>query len=174
MDRVLLNTLANAWVAPRVLEPSFTYNPTAPITRIPGDFKYACLDAPDVEAYRRFVGGFPEVDTPELFGLHPNADLTFRVAEASSLLNTMADTQPRQAASSSGAVVKSLDDVVLEKAGELLSKLPPDYVEEEFRVQIKKLGGLSEPLNIFLFQEVQRLQAVIARVRAQAQTRMHM
>ncbi|CAJ1448732.1 unnamed protein product, partial [Effrenium voratum] len=50
---------------------------------------------------------------------------------------------------------------------------PPDFVEEVFRAQITKLKGppgtpdkgFAAPLNIFLFQELQRLQNIIAIVR---------
>lgn len=57
-----------------------------------------------------------------------------------------------------------------------LSKMPPDFVEEIFRAQIQKLAGPKDkgvvidkgfgaPLNIFLFQELQRLQNIISIVR---------
>lgn len=38
---------------------------------------------------------FPEIDTPEIFGLHPNADLTFRVKEVNALFSTLGNTQPK-------------------------------------------------------------------------------
>jgi dynein heavy chain len=56
---------------------------------------------------------------------------------------------------------------VQNKAQELLDRLPADYVEDDYKAKINKLGGLSVPLNIFLFQEIQRLQNVIAKVRFQ-------
>ena len=94
--------------------------------------------------------------------MHPNADLTFRVKEVNALIATMSETQPKTTGGGSG---KSMDEVVKEKATELLGMLPEDYVEELYLVRIKKLGGLQEPLNIFLYQEIQRLQRVIGRVR---------
>jgi dynein heavy chain len=39
-------------------------------------------------------------------------------------------------------------------------------VARRYTAQIRALGGLDVPLNIFLFQEIQRVQAVIQRVRA--------
>jgi len=54
----------------------------------------------------------------------------------------------------------------MEKAAELVGKLPEDYIEDDYKLKIRKLGGLDVPLNIFLFQEIQRLQRVIARVRS--------
>ena len=54
----------------------------------------------------------------------------------------------------------SREDIVYEKADELLEKLPPDFIADDYIERIKRLGGLEVPLNIFLYQEVQRLQAL--------------
>ncbi len=74
----------------------------------------------------------------------------------------MGDTQPKGGEGSGGA---SREDEVYDKAAELLGRLPEDYVEETYRSRLKALGGLTVPLNIFLFQEIQRFQAVISKVR---------
>jgi len=34
----------------------------------------------------------PEKDNPLIFGLHPNADLTFRLKESVEMINTLVDT----------------------------------------------------------------------------------
>ena len=59
----------------------------------------------------------------------------------------------------------SREDVVQNKASELLERLPEDFVEDDYKAKLNKLGGLDKPLNIFLFQEIQRLQKVIGKVR---------
>lgn len=46
----------------------------------------------------------------------------------------------------------SREDVVYEKASELLERLPEDYIEDDYKAKLQKLGGLTVPLNIFLFQ----------------------
>lgn len=46
----------------------------------------------------------------------------------------------------------SREDVVYDKATELLERLPEDYVEDDYKAKLQKLGGLAVPLNIFLFQ----------------------
>ena len=163
LDRRLFNVYAEKWIAPEVLAPDFTYNPEAPIAKIPGNFTYRVVDFPDTESYRKYASSMPEIDSPEIFGLHPNADLTFRVKEANRMLTTMGETQPKQASSGTG---KSREETVMEKATEMLSKLPEDYVEEDYKVKIARRLGAEQPLSIFLFQEIQRLQRVIAKVRS--------
>lgn len=51
----------------------------------------------------------------------------------------------------------SREDVVYEKASELLERLPEDYVEDDYKAKLQKLGGLAIPLNIFLFQVIDSL-----------------
>ena len=53
-------------------------NPLAPI---PGNFEYRNNDFAETKQYKAYASQFPESDSPEIFGLHPNADLTFRVKE---------------------------------------------------------------------------------------------
>jgi len=163
MDRRLFNAYASNWVCSAVEGPTFSYNPKAPINAIPKGFDYKVCDALEIETYRKYAASFPTIDSPEIYGLHPNADLTFRVKEVNEMLEALSDTQPKQSSAGSGP---SREDIVMDKCAELLAKMPDDYVEEEFKATIvNKLDGLGKPLNIFLYQEIQRLQRVIHRVR---------
>jgi dynein heavy chain len=164
LDRVLFNCYAKNWVTPETLGQDFMYNPEVPVNPIPGNFEYTVPDFMEHSKYMEYLSGFPEVDSPELFGLHPNADLTFRVKEVNKMLQTLGETQPKQGGGGGGV---SREDLVYEKAGELLERFPEDYKEDDYMRMIRKLGGLSVPLNIFLFQEIQRLQTVIGHTRAQ-------
>jgi len=163
VDRRTFMNYAETWVCQAVCEDSWMYNPEEPINRIPNDFVYRICSSEQISDYHNCCSEFPETDSPEIFGLHPNADLTFRVKQANSLLAQMGETQPKGGSSSGGE--KSPSETVYEKATELLERVPEDYLEEDYKTKIKKLGGLTVPLNIFLFQEIQRLQSVISTVR---------
>lgn len=69
-----------------------------------------------MDDYIKFIQSFPGVDGPEVFGLHPNADLTFRNKEGQQLLATLMETQPKQAAGSTGRtredMVRNITDTV--------------------------------------------------------------
>ena len=54
------------------------------------------------------------------------------------------------------------------QAGEMLEKLPSDYIPHEVRARLKKMGAIA-PMNIFLRQEIDRMQRVIAVVRSTLQ-----
>ena len=162
LDVRLFKTYAEEWLTEACCDPEYAVNPANPIFKIPNNFRYDIPSFTDHADYRSFIESFPEIDSPEIFGLHPNADLTFRVKEAMALFKTLGETQPKGGGSNDGV---SREDVVYEKATELLGRLPEDYIEEEEKVKIRKLGGMTVPMNIFLFQEIQRFQAVITKVR---------
>jgi len=162
LDRRLFSTYAEAWLTPSTLAPNFNFNPVNMVGNMPKDFTYSIPDGMEIDIYRQYLSTFPEVDSPEIFGLHPNADMTYRMKEVRELLDTLLETQPK---TSSGGSGKTREEVVIEKAKELLEKLPTGYITDVYTGQIQKLGGLDVPLNVFLFQEVQRLQVVIQIVR---------
>ncbi|RHY37518.1 hypothetical protein DYB25_000117 [Aphanomyces astaci] len=162
LDRRMFNYYCEWCVQSEACNPSFSYNPGEPILRIPNDFNYRIPVAETIDDYRNFCHSLPDVDSPEIFGLHPNADLTYRVKEVNLLLGTLGETQPKGGGGSSGV---SREDVVCDKAKELSDRLPEDYIEDDYKAKIQRLGGLTIPLNIFLYQEIQRLQRVISKVR---------
>ena len=66
------------------------------IQKIPDNFNYKIPSSSEIGEYRNFIDTFPDVDSPEVLGLHPNADLTFRFQEVTVLLDTILETQPKQ------------------------------------------------------------------------------
>jgi dynein heavy chain len=163
IDRRLFSAYTEAWLSSNTLTPSFSFNPEHPINRIPGNFSYKTPNFIDMEEYMNFIQKIPEVDSPEVLGLHPNADLTFRFKEVTQLLDTIIETQPKQSGAAAGGQTR--EDVVFGKCQELTGTMPVDYIEDEYEERITSLGGFDVPLNIFLYQEVQRQQMVIEKVR---------
>jgi len=163
VDRRLFNAYTEAWLSPGTLATTFMFNPDAPINRIPDNFVYKCPSSAEIEEYLGYIQRFPEIDSPEILGLHPNADLTFRFKEVSQLLSTILETQPKQSSSSGG---KTREEIVYDKCQELSTTVPSDYIEDEYEERIAALGGYEIPLNIFLYQEVQRFQNAIDKVRS--------
>ena len=58
------------------------------INAVPGHMELKALQG----LYRET---FPEADSPEISGLHPNAELTFRINEVNAMIATLGETQPK-------------------------------------------------------------------------------
>ena len=110
-------------------------------------------------------------DNPLSFGLHPNADLNFRLKESLEMIKTLIDTQPKNAGSSS---VKTPEAEVRDKLEKhTLPDLPPVWNEMEMDERIKNMKGpkgltevgMKMPLNVFLYQEMTRFQKILISVR---------
>lgn len=66
-----------------------------------------------------------------MFGLHPNADITYQTKTTSDALETIVNIQPKDSSGGSGETRESL---VARQATEMLDKLPVDYVPFEVRI----------------------------------------
>ena len=161
-DRRLFAAYTEVWLSQNTLASTFSFSPDLPINVSPDNFKYLIPGFSETGDYVKYVNKFPDVDSPEVLGMHPNADLTFRFKEANLLMDTIIETQPKQ---TSGGGGKTREELVCDKCEELMQAVPQNYIEDEYEDRISSLGGFGVPLNIFLYQEVQRLQAAIMKVR---------
>lgn len=80
---------------------------------------------------------------------------------AKSVLDTILEIQPKD---SSGGTGETRESIVNRLCDDMLEKLPNDYVPFEVKARLVKMGILT-PMNIFLRQEIDRMQKVITRVR---------
>ncbi|KAK7945226.1 hypothetical protein WMY93_000954 [Mugilogobius chulae] len=128
-DKRLLQCFARVWFSKKMFDPSFSFYTGY---RIP-----LCKT---VEEYMEYIQSLPTVDSPQVLGLHPNADIT------------------------GGGSGETRESIVYRMAEDMLDKLPPNYVPHEVKARLIKMGALN-PMNIFLRQEVDRMQRIITVVR---------
>lgn len=112
-DRRLFTAYTEAWISQQTLSTSFKFNPEHLINKLPKNFVYKVPNYIDSDDFLAYIQQFPDIDSPEILGLHPNADLTFRFKEVTQLLDTIIETQPKQSSGATGG--KSREDQVYEK-----------------------------------------------------------
>ena len=64
-DKRLLNTFCRVWFGENMFQPSFNF--------YKGYIIPACLNC---DGFMDYINSLPNYDTPEVFGLHSNADIT--------------------------------------------------------------------------------------------------
>lgn len=151
-DRRLFDAIGRQFLNDRVLHPNFEFYPNYCIPRPPSSDE-------GLSFYQEFVETLPDVESPELFGLHPNADLTFRMKESAEVLWKALDVQPKESTSQGGG---TREEEVYLSAKEMLQKLPVDFKKDHVK---EKLKPSSAPLNIFAHQEIDLIQTVLRTVR---------
>eukprot|EP00455_Lapot_gusevi_P057621 TRINITY_DN9864_c0_g1_i5.p1 TRINITY_DN9864_c0_g1~~TRINITY_DN9864_c0_g1_i5.p1 ORF type:complete len:834 (+),score=189.60 TRINITY_DN9864_c0_g1_i5:273-2774(+) len=174
-DRVLFKTYGDMWIGQQVFDDHFLF-----MDEFKG-FEYAIpkSETLTVKEIQDYITSFPDSDSPEVFGLHPNADLKFGRDQAEAMLKTIESTQPKEGGTGTG---KSREDVVYDETERLLAMIPPSYDMERVRLDIRtrpkaeleqvlaaknigKIDAFNIPLNVFLFQEIERLNRTILNVR---------
>uniref|UniRef100_H2ZRC4 AAA+ ATPase domain-containing protein n=1 Tax=Ciona savignyi TaxID=51511 RepID=H2ZRC4_CIOSA len=144
LDKHLLNTYCKVWFGEHIFAEKFCFYKGYTIPR-----------GKSIAEYHTHIDNLPLVDTPEVMGLHPNADITYQTNFANLALGTIVSIQPKE---SSGGAGETRESVVFKMADEMLEKLPANFLPHE------KMGSI-QPMNIFLRQELDRMQRVISVVR---------
>nr|CAD7569561.1 unnamed protein product [Timema californicum] len=148
-DKRLLTTFTQVWFCDVLLRPGFEFyrNYKVPMTR-------------NLQGYVDYINSLHATDSPEVFGLHSNADITYQINTAKGILDTILSVQPKEGGGGGG---ETRESVVYHLADDMLDKLPTQYNNFEVRDALQRMGALL-PMNIFLRQEIDRIQRVIAEV----------
>ena len=134
-DKRLLNTYCKVWFGEHMFQDSFCF------------YKgYVIPNAKTIEQYRELIDELPLVDTPQVFGLHPNADITYQSNMAQSVLQTILSIQPKD---SSGGGGETRESVVFKLADDMLNKLPPDYLPHEVSILCKGVPNIDAVFSGF-------------------------
>ena len=154
-DRRLMIVFTHVWFNEMLTEPGYKFYAGYPLP------PSTCKTADD---FIDFISELPSQDLPEVFGLHSNADISFQINTAKGILDQILYVQPKETGSGGLKVGETREAVVSRICEDMLRKLPREYTAIEVKEAIIKLGGL-QPMNIFLRQEIDRIQKILSLVR---------
>eukprot|EP00111_Clytia_hemisphaerica_P014537 TCONS_00042797-protein len=94
------------------------------------------------------IEALPLANTPDVFGLHPNAEIGYSTTAAKDMWTQLVELQPQTGGDSGG---KSREEFIGKIAADIQEKLPTLYDVNGFR---KKLGLEISPTTVVLLQEL--------------------
>ena len=148
-DRRLVNVYINEFYCDEVIEVPRYQLSTLTAYFIPSDG--------NLDSYKQVIGELPNVDKPDAFGQHPNADISSQIDDANTLLQTIVDLQPLTAKGDGGP---SNEEKVLALVQDLLEKFPKPF---DIAAVNKGIAASQDPapLKSVCKQEVDRYNGLL-------------
>ncbi|CAB3995859.1 dynein heavy chain 2, axonemal-like [Paramuricea clavata] len=152
-DRRLLMTYINDFFCDACLDTPYFKLSTLPTYYIPKDGT--------LQSYREYISMLPNIDHPEAFGQHPNADIASQIIETKNLFDTLLSLQPQVA--SVGGAGQTREQKVLDLAADVLKRVPEEI---DYEQTAKIMADDPSPLNVVLLQEISRYNKLLATIKS--------
>lgn len=92
MDRRLIKVILNTFMSSKTLKDDYKYSSSG---------VYFCPEEMELKLYKKFIQeNIPFKDNPEIFGLHPNAEITSGIKETNQMMHTLLELLPRSTSTS--------------------------------------------------------------------------
>jgi dynein heavy chain len=150
-DVRLIIALLTKYFTPEVMEPHYRYSS--------GDI-YENPDQNTLDDVKEYIKKLPLEDDPQVFGLHPNADITFQQKTVREFRETLIVIHPR---ASGGTTGKSPDEVANSIASDIESRLPMRMDTKRAHPSTFAItdSGAMNSLGVFLAQEIARFNGLL-------------
>ncbi|XP_075210256.1 dynein heavy chain 2, axonemal kl-2 [Lycorma delicatula] len=148
-DRRLLMTYINQYFCDDALTVQHFRLSSLPQYYIPKDGS--------LQSYKDFVITLPNVDQPQLFGQHTNADITCLIIDTKITCETLMSLQVQKATESSD----DKETTVMHLAKDVLSKVPGNI---DYNRTSQLIGPIKSPLDVVLLQEVSRYNILLEEI----------
>ena len=109
------------------------------------------------DLYMDVIEALPLANTPDVFGLHPNAEIGYYTNAAKDMWSQLVELQPHTGGDSGGI---SREEFIGKIASDIQSKLPQLYDVSHIR---KHIGEIT-PTTIVLLQELDRFNVLIKKM----------
>nr|XP_026696380.1 dynein heavy chain 10, axonemal isoform X1 [Ciona intestinalis]XP_026696381.1 dynein heavy chain 10, axonemal isoform X2 [Ciona intestinalis] len=115
-------------------------------------------DEGNKDSYVELIESLPLTNTPEVFGLHPNAEIGYYTQAARNMWENLVDLQP-QTGDTGGGI--SRDDYINNVAKDIQNKIPAPFELDKIH---RNLGVNISPTSVVLLQELERWNKLIERM----------
>lgn len=108
----------------------------------------------NLESYQDYIQILPNIDHPEVFGQHTNADIVTQITENAAMFKTMSSIQKQTTSTTD----MSPEERVQLLAKDILSKMP-EVIDYEHTLKV--IGANKKPLDVVLLQEIERYNKLL-------------
>jgi len=150
-DRHTLMTVLRTYYTPDILSDAYKLSPSG---------LYYAPPHTDYDGYMAYINSLPLIASPEVFGLHENADITKDLQETDLLLDSLMLTQSREG----GGGGASFEATIGEVGADILARLPPNFDLEQ--AEGKYPQDYYNSMNTVLVQELGRFNNLLTIIRA--------
>lgn len=147
-DQRCLKTILKNFSSQKILADGYAYSESG---------SYKCPNGQKLEDFKDFVEQLPYQESPEIFGLHQNANIIYRTHETEFFLNTLRMTN------TGSFTPADNDEVVLEMIAQVKELLIKNISIENIESSLIEVDGKGRhaPLTTVLLQEVQRFNILL-------------
>jgi len=153
-DRRCLMTILAKHLNEGILDDDYTFSASG---------TYFAPSEGSLDSVLEYFNKLPNADNPEIFGMHPNANVTYNRSISADLMTSILQLQPR---TSGGGGGKSSDEIVLELLAAMKEKVPDGLTEDEAgpTTFVIQENGLLPSLAIVLQQEMVKFNRLTTRM----------
>ncbi|KAI8893820.1 dynein heavy chain and region D6 of dynein motor-domain-containing protein [Globomyces pollinis-pini] len=155
-DRRTLMAILSTIYSEQIMDEDYKFSPSG---------MYYAPKKGNYDTYLKYIKSLPLIQSPEVFGMHENADISKDLNETNLLISSIILTQGTSGGGSSGS--KNQDDITGEIAQGILSGLIPDFdvpnIKKAYPVKYE------ESMNTVLIQELVRYNRLMKIVRESLQ-----
>ncbi|XP_047143157.1 dynein beta chain, ciliary isoform X1 [Hydra vulgaris] len=148
-DRRLCRTYLEEYMKPEMIDGDLFLAPNFPI---PTNMDYI--------GYHSYVNEVLPPESPNLYGLHPNAEIGFLTSTSENLFKTILELQPRDS-SGVGGGGQTRDEKVKQVLDEILEKLPESFGMMELMAKAEE----RTPYTVVALQEADRMNVLTNEIR---------
>ena len=176
VDREILKAYGDKYFKPAIISPNTDFALAVMNVGTSHEKKYTLPSGgQDHPVYIAQIETLDPVDSSEVFGMSVYADIACRLKETREMLDTLTETRPKEGGSVSGGMTK--DELMKEQSRKRLQQITYSYPAGLIQESISKLkgpkgykmedsegktqSGFTVPLNVFLSQELQRMDRII-------------
>ena len=160
MDRVLNNSYLDYILGDKLLEdldlvPYPSNNPVMKVNPIKTPLNNAVYP---FETWASYIDAVITSESPALFGLHPNAELEYRITETNTLFRNLIDLEPKESGGDSGDSEGNRFDAVKGQCDDITAK-SADGLFDIIKMKQTREGELTPDQNVFM-QECEQMRAL--------------